>query len=397
MAERRLDRELMRQSNAKLVLMTLLTSKQATKPMLAEATGISLMSIGRICDELMSDGLIRFTEAPAASTRTGGRPPKYLTMNAERLLCCGVQISGRMLHMGIVGPLGKVVDKQSHAFPAERDYVPDQVLPWAARLLQGFVARWRGHGLLSNIGIVVSGVVDVERGVLQYSANLHWQQSAIADAFKQLMPEFNFYLENDTKALAVAEYQCGANAGTSNLTVLSLGDGVGSAAIVNGRLFRAQSNIAGEIGHISLNPGGKVCTCGQTGCLQTYLARNVILNEAQMIHPGITATELLSRAERKEAFASALVQQALNYACIAINLLANMYAPDVIVLSGSTIWDSPAIRDMIERASVKRLHPVLAHSFKLAFDSFGPNAYVIGGAAVAFSKVVESLSFDHVL
>lgn len=396
LAEQRLDRDLMRRSNIKLVLTSLLAAKEASKASLAEKTGISVMSVGRISMELTRMGLLKEMKLKPQGARASGRPPKGLTLNAEKLLCCGVHLDKQVLHMGIVDPYGSVLDKKRISYTAAQDFVPEDVLPWMAKHLRDFLGKWRGKGLLSNVGIAVSGIVDAQQGELEFSANMRWRNCRIAEYLKSVIPNHDFFLENDTKALAWAEYQYGASAGTQNIVVLSMDDGIGSATVLDGKLYRGGRNIAGEIGHITLNPNGKVCECGQTGCLQTYLAKNVILNEARMKYPDIDLKGVFEHSQTNEPFAVALVKQVVDYTAIAINLLANMYAPDVIVISGSTIWESPILRELIEMNYKSHLNEYMRNEFELKFDSFGSSSYVVGGAAVAFGQVVETLQLRHV-
>lgn len=382
--------------NVRRVLLAILTAKKASKARLAAETGISLMSISRICDELIDLGLIREVDDTSQRPLRSGRPPKKVTLLADSLLCCGVYLGKRMLHMGIVNPYGCVLEKKQVSFPEHGSFVPDQVLPWVAEQLKTFLACWRGRGLLREVGVSVTGIVDEEKGTLEFSANLKWKDCGITRYLHGQLPEFDFSLENDTKALAQAEYFYGASAGVGNIVVLTLDDGIGSAAVLDGKVYRARRNMAGEIGHIILNPNGKACECGQVGCLQTYLAKNVILNEAQRMYPGINLRDLVRKSQNNEPFASALINQVVDYASVAINLLANMYSPQVICLSGSTIWDSPVLRDMIEKNYKNKLSEYLCDSFLLKFDSFGPDAYFIGGAAAAFSHVLERMRVVHV-
>ena len=113
------------------------------------------------------------------------------------------------------------------------------------------------------------------------------------------------------------------------------------------------------------------------------------------MYPDINLSELFERSQQKEPFAEALAKQVVDYASIAINLLANMYAPDVILISGTTIWESAILRDMIMKNYKRRLNDYLSNAFQLKPDSFGPSAYMIGGAAVAFGQVIETLQLRH--
>lgn len=391
-----MDRDSIRKNNAKAILTTLLAEREAPRNHLAEKAGISVMSAGRIADELIALGFLQEKKASSQRGNTVGRPPKVLTLHTDRLLCCGVNLDKDVLHIGIVDPYGVIRERRDIPYPAEMEFSPEHILPWMAGEIDTFLEKWRGQGLLSNVGVTMPGIVDVQNGVLQFSANLRLKDCHVTAYLKERLPDFNFILENDSKALAQAEYQFGAVAGTQNMVVLSMGAGIGSAAILNGEVYRARNNMAGEIGHIVLNPAGKICECGKIGCLQTNLTKTAILNEAHFVYPGIGLTELLEYASRGETFAEALIKQVVEYISMTINLLANTYAPDAILLSGTTIWECPGIFPLVERDYKRLLSEYMQDTFLLRLDSFGADGYVIGGGAVAFKQTVETMQLRHV-
>ncbi len=390
------DRDSIRKNNARALLTTLLAEREAPRTLLAEKTGISVMSVGRIADELIEAGFLREGKASSQRETTAGRPPKVLSLNSDQLLCCAANMDRSALHLGVVDPYGELREWRDIPYPEEMEFCEEQLFPWMAEKLTDFLERWKKRGILSSVGVTMPGIVDVQRGVLQFSANLGLRNCHVAEYLKKCLPEFEFNLENDAKALAQAEYRFGAAAGTQNLVVLSMGSGVGSAAILNGEVYRARNNMAGEIGHIVLNPAGKICECGKTGCLQTNLTKKAILNDAHNVYPGIDLTELLAYAERGEPYAGALVKQVVEYISMAINLLANTYAPDAIFLSGATIWECPGLVPLVQRDYKKFVSKFMQDTFQLRPDSFGPSGYVIGAGAVAFNRTIERLSLHHV-
>lgn len=391
-----MDRDSIRKNNAKAILTTLLAEREMPRILLAEKAGISVVSVGRIADELIELGFLQETKASPQRENTVGRPPKVLSLQADQLLCCGVNLNKTVLRMGIVDPYGEIRDRRNIPYPTDQEFATEHILPWMADELEAFLNCWRGHGLLSNVGVTMPGIVDVDNGVLQFSANLRLHDCPVVAYLKKRLPDFDFILENDAKSLAQAEFQFGAAAGTQNMVVLSMGDGIGSAAILNGEIYRARNNMAGEIGHIVLNPAGKICECGKIGCLQTNLTKTAILNEAHSVYPGISLTELLEYAGRGETFAEALVKQVVDYISMTINLLANTYAPDAIFLSGTTIWECPGLFPLVEREYKKLLSEYIQDAFLLRLDSFGADGYVIGGGAVAFKQTMEAMQLHHV-
>ena len=148
-----------------------------------------------------------------------------------------------------------------------------------------------------------------------------------------LFRSFRFLVENDIKAVAVAEMYFGDSRAFSDLVVLNVGDGIGAAVIINNEIYRGQNNIAGEIGHIVMNQVGRLCECGQIGCLQTDIAEWAILQEATGIRSDFTIEEVFSSYIDREEWALKLVTKVVTGISLAINLVAMTYSPKVIILN----------------------------------------------------------------
>ena len=103
-----------------------------------------------------------------------------------------------------------------------------------AERLEGFLEKYRNQEMRSTVGVVVPGIVDIERGELEFSANFRWRNVAVTRYLHSRLPGYEFVLENDTKAIALAEHHFGACAGSRSMVVLSIGDGIGAAVILNG-------------------------------------------------------------------------------------------------------------------------------------------------------------------
>lgn len=385
-AGRKVDRVLMHRNNTRLVLAAIRSAGEMSRAQAAEATGMSIVTVGRIADELMELGILREQEGSALV----GRPPKVLTLERERLLCASVFLERDCLHLALAGPCGELYDQERRPIPSG-EFVPERVLPWMAEEIRGFLARRREREVRATVGVVVPGIVDIGRGVLEFSANFRWRDVAVTAFLEERMPGFRFVLENDIKAVALAEHTFGASAGCRNMVVLSIGDGIGAAVIINGEIYRGRDNMAGEIGHISLNPAGKICECGKVGCLQTHLSQRTILAEARTVYPGVTLKGLFDLFQRGEPFAVALVGQAVEYASIAINLLANTYAPETVLLSGSMVRQNPIFATLVERSYRDKLNDYMQSTFSLRPESFGVSGHLIGGGASALGRVLDDL------
>src|SRR5262249_23453727 len=125
------------------------------------------------------------------------------------------------------------------------------------------------HGM-SALGVACAGQVHPETGAVD-APNLGWHdvplRAELARAF-----EVPIVVENDVRAAAWGEFSYGAGAGVDSLVAVFIGTGVGSGAVLNGRLWRGTSNVAGEVGHTQVVPDGVPCPCGARGCLERYMS-----------------------------------------------------------------------------------------------------------------------------
>ena len=194
------------------------------------------------------------------------------------------------------------------------------------------------------------------------------------------------------KAVAVAEHQFGEAKGFRNIVVLNIGDGVGAAVMLNNEIYRGKDNMAGEIGHIILNPAGKICECGKAGCLQTYLSQRMLLAEARAVYPqAATPAHLYALYRQGDTFAKAMMNQVGEYAAIAVNLLANTYAPEVVLLCGSMIRQGTVLQEIVEDMYQEKLNQYMKGTFQLRFERFGTTGHLIGGGVLAVRKVLREL------
>lgn len=386
---KKVDRILMHQNNTRLVLSAIRQAGEMSRAQAAEATGMSIVTVGRIADELMARGILRELEKEGGVQV--GRPPRVLSLEHKRLLCVSAYLGRGELYLGLVDPRGSLLDQEHHTFPETEEFLSQPVLQWMAQHLEGFLARHEKEGIRSTVGVVVPGIVDIQEGVLQFSANLRWRDVSVVRYLEERMPQYTFLLENDTKALALAEQNFGACAGCRNMVALSVGDGIGAAMILNGEIYRGVNNMAGEIGHIILNPAGKICECGKVGCLQTHLSQRTILAEARSVYPDITLAGLFDYFQQGDPFAVALIGQVVEYTSIAINLLANTYAPEAVLLCGSMLRQHPIFSTLVERNYRSKINEYMQNTFRLCFERFGVSGHLLGGGALALRQVLEQL------
>lgn len=382
----KLDKGLMRKNNMQMIFDVIYKAKSISRPQIARETDMSLMAVGQITDALIEMGLI--VESVNTSETQLGRPPKLLEVAEDNLYCIGISLDRDGVYVGMVSPYGKILHS-CHTVYAPGNQEPHTALKTVAETVNRLIAE-TGFEKALDIGIVVPGLVDWEQGVVLFSSQLKWTDVAIAEELRKMLGVERVFADNDVKARAQSENQFGTSYGYGNSVLLNLGSGIGAAVVLNHQIYRGKGNMAAEIGHIVINPHGRMCECGRIGCLQSNLTDWAILQEARSYRPGITIGGLFDAYEKGETWARTLLTQVIGHVSIAINLLANTYAPDVIVLCGSLIDQNPAFRLMIEEHYKNQHQDMFSSDFDLKFSTFGPDGNTIGAASIAFARKIES-------
>ncbi|MGH2805904.1 MAG: ROK family protein [Actinomycetota bacterium] len=313
-----------------------------------------------------------------------------------RSAAVGIDVGGTGTRAGLVDMSGRLVEKiealtDRSAATKSTIQVAEQMAKRAEEL--GYVAV--------AVGIGAAGFVDVHRGSVTFSPNLIYDDPDLADAVAARV-QLPVMVDNDVNAHAWGERAVGAAKGANNVAVLVLGTGLGSGFIVNGRVLRGHSGAAAEFGHTVIEPGGAPCGCGLRGCLEQYASGiaisrmaiealdedpdSSILNFAGS-REGVTAEHVGQAARELDETARAVLRRAGRALGIGLSNIANLFDPEVIVLSGGVIKAGepllgPARDTLVEMTELQRRRPI-----RLAVTTLGNDAGIIGAAALAIDEM----------
>ncbi|MDT7603975.1 MAG: glucokinase [Acidobacteriota bacterium] len=301
----------------------------------------------------------------------------------------GVDASGTILIAALVAPEGQVLERRESAL--ERDGVAAQVARAVSEL------RDATGTSVAGIGVGVTGLVNPQTGRVVVSNDL--PSLARGDLRAELMQatSTSVLLENDANAAAYGEYVAGAGKGSRNLFYVTIGTGIGGALILDGKLWRGDSGFAGEFGHITIDPEGVQCVCGNTGCLETVASGpNIVRRTRERLMRDSTSS--LSRLGLKRDFTAADVAQAANegddfalmmlertgrYIGTAIAAVINLLNIERIVLGGVIMEAGALILDPIIREASKRAFQPCFESTQIVAATLARDAVPIGAAMLA--------------
>ena len=220
-----------------------------------------------------------------------------------------------------------------------------------------------------GIGLGAPGPLDIERGIVVVAPNLGWRDFPLRD---RIVSRFGLpaTLDNDANCATVGEWWLGAAKGGRNVVGITIGTGIGGGLIINGELYHGSSDVAGEIGHTTIDVNGRHCKCGNYGCLEAYAsgpanatrAREALVREdTASLLPSmvdgqldkITAEIVYDAAKKGDGLAHEIVRDTARYLGAGIATLLNVINPDVVVVAGGVTRAGEALFGPL-RAEVRR-------------------------------------------
>ena len=259
-------------------------------------------------------------------------------------LTVGVDVGGTKVAAGVVDEQGQVLARVRRATSAQVPGAAEQVITEAVREL--------GKAFpIEAVGIGAAGLVDQTRSVVRFAPNLGWREQPLRAQLERATG-LPVVVENDANAAAWGEHRFGGGRASGDVVLITVGTGLGGGIVLNGRLLRGAFGIAGEVGHVRLVPGGRVCGCGNHGCWEQYTSGSALIREARELaatSPGRTARllelaggdpsaitgDLVTRVAREgDPAAVALLAEVGKWLGEGIADLACVLDPAVVVVGG---------------------------------------------------------------
>ncbi len=225
-------------------------------------------------------------------------------------------------------------------------------------------------GDISSIGIGAAGQVDREKGILMCAPNLNCYRLDIKQILENQF-KLPVFLGNDVEVATIGEITFGNGIGYKNLVCIFVGTGVGSGIVCNGKVYRGSSGTAGEIGHIIVSSGGRLCGCGENGCLEAYASRtaiekritgaikkghNSVITDLVSENGSIKSKHIKKALELNDEIVYNSITEAAEYLSSGLASVINFYNPELIILGGGLIEAVDFFYDItIKKAHAKSL------------------------------------------
>ncbi|WP_034386601.1 ROK family protein [Deinococcus sp. YIM 77859] len=297
-----------------------------------------------------------------------------MTQAAEQA-SIGVDVGGTKIATGVLRG-GELHDRHVQPTP-ETGW--EAVLDAIAAQVRTLQAR---HPDAARVGVGVPGPLNVERTRVKFAPNIYGFTDVPLVAGLQERLGQRVVLENDAKAAALAEAHLGAARGTGSSVYVTVSTGIGAGIVLNGRLWRGRHGIAGELGHVTVMPGGPVSGAGLDGALEAVASGTAIARDASYaLNREVSTAEAFALAAQGEPAARRVVTQALKHIGVALADLQKLLDPEVFVIGGGVASVGELFFQGVRAAAEEYAGPFAPVTIRPA--QLGTNAGVIGAALAA--------------
>lgn len=303
---------------------------------------------------------------------------------------------GTNLRAAIVSEEGAVLLRNEHPTPEEStsEAIVAQVVELLARTVDAADAP------PAAACIATAGLINADEGKVILAPNIPGFRNLVLTAPVADRLAIPAFIENDASAAALGEFRFGAGRGTRHLLHATLGTGIGGGIVIDRRLYRGAKGLAGEIGHIILDPAGPRCNCGSRGCLEAMVsgvafaerARRIIQQGKAPLLAEIaagelpTAADLYAAATRGDTVCEAEIRHGGHLLGLALGSLVNVLNPDCVTLSGGLL----SMGDMLLGPAREAMYSLAygpAAGTLIRLSELGDDAGLLGAAAVAFEHL----------
>ncbi len=319
--------ETARRINRDIVLEMIRTSQPISRADLARRSGLQRSTVSQIVEQLIREKWVR--EGSIASAPRGRRPT-LLGLN-EDLVAIAVDIHPRQAIVAIVDLNGRLLARSLVPMTSDPESSTRLIIDCMQRMHRT-VPRKSTEG----IGISLPGRVDPGTQRMTFAPNLRWPEFDLKKVIETKMG-LPVKMENAATACLLAELTFARMDGVRDAVLVTVSEGVGTGVFANGQLISGAHGLAGEFGHIPIDPAGPRCGCGQNGCWETFASCNAALRYYHEMQPkahAITFNELLNLAEEGNAQAAQALAKQAKYIGRGLRMIIAALSPSEILIAG---------------------------------------------------------------
>lgn len=311
----------------------------------------------------------------------------------------GIDLGGTSIKVGLVDFEGNILRQNSRPTRIEKEHI--SIINDIAEQIEELVAV-QGISIecIHSIGIGVPGLAEYDTGKVIYCSNLSWKNIELG---KELYSRLGrkVYVENDATVAGLAESLFGSTKGAVNSVLITLGTGIGSGIIINGRIYSGSHAAGSEIGHMIVGENFYDCNCGNNGCFETLASATSIIRYSQhrikedgkSSHilelagnkiENITAEKIFAAAKFGDDLALEAVDRMCKYLAKGIMNIYNVLDPDIIALGGGVSKAGDFLLKRVKENVAKMIYTTDIKYGDIVIATLGNNAGIVGAAFLGY-------------
>lgn len=304
----------------------------------------------------------------------------------------GIDLGGTNISVGIVDPQYRIISRHSVTTRAKRP-AREVVADICAAVDKALSAAGLAAEDCESVGIGAPGICDVKRGTVVRSYSLAWENVPLRDMLSERW-NLPVRVENDANCAALAEVRAGAAVGCENAVLVTLGTGIGTGIIIGGKIYSGLNGSGTEMGHITLDYKGELCTCGRRGCWDAYASATALIAQAKRaaasraesalnLLPELTGKSIFATAAAGDVTANAVIDEYCCYLAFGICNIVNALAPECILVGGGISRQGDRILEPVRRYIRKRCFDKREEAMPAVLQAqMGNDAGIVGAAVL---------------
>ncbi len=311
------------------------------------------------------------------------------------MVVLGIDIGGSQIKAGIVDEQGAILASRTVETPSD---------------LEGFVPslhdaiRWlmEATTLPAGVGVGCKGIINPDSTLVELlPGSLHYLEGLRLSDLVGLPIDVPVFADNDARVALAGEMVWGAAKGFENIIMLTLGAGVGGAVIANGHLLRGHTGMAGNLGHMTVQPDGMPCSCGNRGCLETVFSARAIEGQIwSAVHRGCPSTltrlfreqpqlatcrTIFQAASEGDELAKLVVGNAIHSLAAAIAGLLHIFDPEALILGGQVMDAGAELLAPLQEEVWARSHKLLGREVPILEQQVADKSGIVNAAGLVMS------------
>ena len=378
-------RALLKAINRSIILNVVKKRGEIARADIARLTGLSPATVTLQTAELIEDGLIY--EKQEGDSR-GGRPPILLALTTTAIYVVGVKLTEVHIVLALTDLNADIVAQNTvQLHSTDPVAVADQLVGSVTELLAGAGVSQK-H--LLGVGVGTAGIIEAANGIVRMSPHTHWRDVPFAELVADRLG-CPVYLDNNVNTLTLLERLYGLGQHVDNFLVITVGLGIGMGMVCNGQLYRGATGSGGEFGHTVVDPDGLRCTCGNQGCLETFVADPWLVYRAKQAKLDVsTPQDVVDAAEAGDETALRILRHAGLVLGQSVANLVNLFNPAMIIISGEGVRAGDFLFEPMRTAVRRHTFWKLDQEVDFRVEPLRDESWARGAASLVLNKVFDT-------